>query len=409
MKNTKFTRSILLGLVMLAATAVSAQKFKVETVAGKLISPVDRTSQEWFTILDECVEDIEMAAQHPKTQAFYKMHYYRGVTYLSIYREGSAEQKAKYSDALEIATKSFFACLETDEKERFRSFAEQKLLDCAIGNFNQGVVHYNAQEYEKAIASYAEALKILPLDKEGELKRRNITEQTLIQYSYYSAMAKGDNAATKGYINKLIDLGFQDPKIYMDLVRVYLAEKDTSNALKYIELGKDLAPDDVNLINTELDIYLKQGRSQELIDKLTTAIETDPSNRIYYFARAISYEKLEEPDKAEADYKKAIEVDPAYGDAYYNLGVIYINKCRPIADKIDNSQKMSEIEELEKEIDVLYIKAAEQFENALEYGEYEEAARTELMGTLKRIYARLIQTNSEYEQKYKDIKAELGE
>ena len=53
-----------------------------------------------------------------------------------------------------------------------------------------------------------------------------------------------------------------------------------------------IIPFNRTIINLELDIFLKQGKSQELIDKLNVAIQEDPENTVYYFARAISYEGL---------------------------------------------------------------------------------------------------------------------
>ncbi len=407
MKTIKIKQGIVFGLIMAVAGMVSAQKFKVESVAMILDNPGKAISETWFDDLGKCIEDIEQASQHPKTQLSPKMHYYYGLTYLHIETDGNDELKQKYPNALGIATDAFFKSIDNDLKKKYTTRSKRYLLDCAIGHFNKGVNHYNAEKYDDALASYNQAARIIPMDEEGELKRRNITTETLYQYSYYAAMNKGDNAKTKEFINKLIDAGYSDPKIYLDMVRVYLKENDTTNALKYIDLGKEIAPDNVSLINTELDIYLKQGRSQELIEKLDQAINADPGNKIYYFARAISYEKLLKDEKAEADYKKAIEVDDAYSDAYYNLGVIYINRCKPLAEQIDNTYDDDKIETLENQIDELYKQAATQFEFALEVGEYDELSRKDLMGTMKRIYARLMQNNPEYTDRYKDMKSQI--
>jgi len=409
MKTIKFKKVAVLGFLMVMGGFAMAQKFKVESVAMILDNPGKTISETWFDDLNKCIEDIEQASQHPKTQMDPKMYYYYGLTYLHVETDGNDEQKAKYPTALTKATEAFFKSIDNDVKKRYSSRSERYLLDCAIGHFNKGVNHYNADKYDDAVASYQQVARIIPMDKEGELKRRNITMETIYQYSYYAAMNKGDNATTKKYIEKLIELGYSDPKIYIDMVRVYLKESDTTNALKYLSLGKELAPDNVDLINTELDIYLKQGKSEELIKKLDDAILADPQNKIYYFARAISYEKLENNEKAEADYKSAIAVDGAYSDAYYNLGVIYINRCKPLAEEIDKTYDDKKILALENRIDELYIKASSQFEKALEVGEYDEASRNELMGTMKRIYARLMQNHPEYQSKYKDMKAQLAD
>ena len=114
LKNAFFT-----GVVLLASAVAHAQGFKVESVAMKLMDPIDRMSPDWFTMLGECVDDIELASQHPKTASDPKMYYYYGLTYLSVYREGSEEQKAKYPDALSKASNALFKCIELDEKNKY--------------------------------------------------------------------------------------------------------------------------------------------------------------------------------------------------------------------------------------------------------------------------------------------------
>jgi len=146
---------------------------------------------------------------------------------------------------------------------------------------------------------------------------------------------------------------------------------------------------DKMLINMELDIYLKQGRSGELIQKLDNAIASDDQNPMYYFARAITYEGMKDKEKAEADYKKTIEIDPNFYDAYYNLGVLYINKSNALVEKLDQVYKQSEFDKIDGEITALYKVAIGYFESALENPEMGEVERKDLAGTMKRIYAKL--------------------
>ncbi len=119
---------------------------------------------------------------------------------------------------------------------------------------------------------------------------------------------------------------------------MYLKTGDTAKALEAVTVGRGLLDSDKSLINAELDLYLKMGRSKELIEKLDVAIADDPGNTIYYFARAISFEGIGDMDKASADYDKILEIDPSFYDAAYNKGVMYLNKvaksCRSIKWRI---------------------------------------------------------------------------
>lgn len=395
MKGTLVVIGLCLGL------SVQAQNFRVESVKMRL-EQIDPNADKELPL---CIEDIEKALVHPKTANHPKMWYYRGLTYINVYRGTDQALKDAHPNALQIASDAFEKVFEVDSKKKYSADAEAQLLDCAIGYFNTGVNKYNQKDYKGAIADYQKTIKYLEFDKDKLLAKQNITKEKLTEYSYYAAMADEDYESARKLIKSLIDGGYTDAKVYSDMVRILLFQKDTTAALEYLEEAKEIFEADQNIINTELDIYLKQNRSAELIQKLSDAISNDPSNKIYYFARAVSYERLNESEKAEADYKKAIELDEYYYDAQYNLGVIYINRCKPVAEKIDASTKQSEIDALEEEIDRLYTASIPYFEKALENEEYPVADRIELAGTLKRIYARLQSNDPSYMEKYKEIKA----
>jgi tetratricopeptide (TPR) repeat protein len=148
---------------------------------------------------------------------------------------------------------------------------------------------------------------------------------------------------------------------------------------------------------------LKLGRSKELIDKLDAAIESDPSNTIYYFARAISYEGTGELDKAAADYDKIIELDENYYDAYYNKGVMYLNKVSELVDEMNSKNLYSakDIAPYEAKINDNYGKAIKLFEHVFENNDdMKPEDKMELARTMRKIYAQLDQMD-----KYAEMKA----
>ncbi len=380
----KIKLSILIAFLGLGAFSFG-QSFKVESVRMILEDPDPSVVKNYR----QCVADMEEAKEHPKTSADAKTWYYRGLTYYLIFAGNDEALKKEYPKAVYTATESFYKSMELDVKNKYLENNKFYLLNCAIGLYNEGVNAYKEQNFKKAINDYEMVAKIIQYDAAGELKRKNVTVESMYQFSYYAAQADQDYKTAKAYIQKLIDLNFNDAKIYADMANIHLLEKDTAGALKYIEEGKQVKENDKNLMNMELDIYLKQGRSNELIAKLDKAIEEDPENKVYYFARAVSYEGMKNSEKAEADYKKAVELDNSYYDAYYNLGVIYINKCNPIIEKLDKAKTAKEIDPLEAEIDRNYQTAISYFEKAFENPGMSDPEKMELADTMKKIYARL--------------------
>ncbi|MFT5513632.1 MAG: tetratricopeptide (TPR) repeat protein, partial [Bacteroidia bacterium] len=316
-------------------------------------------------------------------------------------------QKQQHPDALEIATACFFKSIDTDVKGKLIELSKKQLVNCAVGHYNNGVSAFNAKEYAKALESYEQVLKIYPYDSEEFLtKKAQINKETIVLYSAYSASGAGNTVKAKELIQQLIDNAYADPRIYTEMADILLKEKDTTAALQYIALGREMFESDADLMKVELTLFMQLGRSEELVTKLDAAIELEPNNAVLHFARAINYYNVDKLKEAEASYLKVLELDPTYNDAYYNLGVIYLDWCEPIADKIE---KVSYDEGLkyETQIDSLYAKAAKQFQYVMGNAEFDDASKVDLAKNLKKLYGRLKQNDKTgtYQPLYNEMKA----
>lgn len=391
----KLKHLFLLALIA-ASVGAMAQPSKVETVRMILEDPDPNAVKD----LRECKRLIDESLEHPKTANSPKMWVYRAAVYFEIANINNDITK-ETPDAIKTAADALFKCNETDVKKQWSDQMDLYLPNIAKLLFNTAVFEYQQKNFDKALSFYLLTLNLIPLDKKGDLKTNNINEDLIYQYSYYAAMAKGDNAQTKDFINKLIDRKFNDPKIYSALAKVYLDEKDTTNALKTLQTGRERFATDVDLMNMELDIYLKQGKTDVLLKKLSDAIDADDQNKIYYFARAATYEKMEKVDLAEKDYAKAVEIDPDYYDANFNLGVLQVNKARPIIEKLQKTYAKADQDKLEAQIKEVYTKALVYFEKCMEIGvpDNNKKEKFELISSMQRLYKNVGNTAKEAEFK----------
>jgi len=71
-------------------------------------------------------------------------------------------------------------------------------------------------------------------------------------------------------------------------------------------------------------------------------------------------------DKAESAYKKSIEIDDAYFDAYFNIGVLYNNRAAFVYEKIKDIKSDTEYAKAKKDADQVYLAAVPYFEKAHE-------------------------------------------
>ena len=73
---------------------------------------------------------------------------------------------------------------------------------------------------------------------------------------------------------------------------------------------------------------------------LNMAIEQDPTNVTYYFAQGTLYERFGDEENAVKSYKKTMEIDPTFFNAYYNLGFAQM-QLKQYAEAISNFEKAS--------------------------------------------------------------------
>ena len=312
--------------------------------------------------LDKAKTAIDLAAEHESTKYLTKMWYYRGKTYLGIY--DSKTYKNLDADAALKAVESFINCLKADKDNIYKDEVTDLLIASSLRLYNSGMEVYRNGNYTKASQNLTAVFDAFAFDKNKTLTRSNITPESL-NYDLYSISRDAkDLAKAKEYLQKLVDAKYKSPKIYMDMSRILISEKDTVKALEYIEMGRNLFEDDVKLITAELTLYIQQGKTDVLLLKLDKAIESAPDNELLYYTQGLIYKDKKQIEKAEASYKKVLEIKPDHLDANFEMGALYFNRGVEWNNKSSNlpmseSKKMKEFDE----------KAIADFKTAIPYFE----------------------------------------
>lgn len=339
---------------------------------------------------------IDLAAVHDDTKGQAKMWMYRGKTYQAIYSDTSAKVRALDAEAEEKALDANINCLTIDKgKDIYKDDVKGPLVQSGAAANSKASWYRQNKQYDKALYCYDLLEKALPFDFDNGLKRNNITKEKLLFYKFEMYKSIPDKAKAMEYADKLIAINYKDPKVYTDIVKITLLDKDTTKALSYIEKGKALFEDNMELIVSELDIYLARKKTSELIDKLKKAIEVSPDNELLHFILAISYDKTKVLDEAEKEYLKAIELKPDYEPANYNLAVLYYNQGKDWNDKLNAlPPKDAKIKEYEGKVNDNFKKAVTYFEVS-----YEATKDKKLKQLLRQLLLRLGET--EKADKYK--------
>jgi predicted Zn-dependent protease len=350
---------ILTTLLLVITNLTFAQKHNIVNAS---IALRNENYAEAKKYIDEAYE-TESTSNEPK------MWNYRAPIYLQIaLKEPALDKEAAFK-----ATEAHIKCLQKDKKGRVvvRKWTTEEdilagLIQCGYKLFNVAIDKYNAEDYKGALKYYNAIFDIIPLDAEYQLKRGNITRETILYNSFFASNKMKDNSTSKDLLQKLIDINFNEPAIYIHMSNILIEEGNTDKALDYLALGRDMFEEDQGLINTEINLYIQLGRTSELIGKLAEAIALDDENDLLYFNRGTIYDQEGELANAEKDYLKALDLNPSAFGANYNLGALYFNAGVETKNKANGTSNNAVYERLKKEADVSFAKALPYLETAHE-------------------------------------------
>jgi tetratricopeptide (TPR) repeat protein len=310
---------------------------------------------------------IDEAYETESTANDAKMWNYRSQIYLQI-----ALKEAKLdANAVFKATEAHLKCLQTDKKGRVivrKWTAKEDVLagtiQCGYKLFNSAIEEYNAGNYKSSLKHYEAIFDIIPLDTEDQLKRGNITKETILHNSFFASKKMKDNSKSKELLQELIDINFNEPSIYVHMSNIFIEEEKMDKALEYLALGRESFEEDQGLINTEINLYIQLGRTTELIEKLGEAIALDDENELLYFNRGTIYDQNGDIENAEKDYLTALELNPSAFGANYNLGALYFNQGVETKNKANATSDNSLYSKLNKKADAVFAKALPYLEAA---------------------------------------------
>ena len=312
---------------------------------------------------------IDEAYETESTSNDAKMWNYRSQIYLQI----ALKEVDLDADAIFKATEAHLKCLQTDKKGRVivRKWTSKEdvlagTIQCGYKLFNKAIEEYNIGNYKSSLKHYAAISEIIPLDTEDQLKRGNITIETILYNSFFSSNKMKDNVKSKELLQKLIDINFNEPAIFVHMSNIFIEEGKTDKALEYLALGRESFEEDQGLINTEINLYIQLGRTSELIGKLGEAIALDEENELLYFNRGTIYDQEGDINNAEKDYLTALELNPSAFGANYNLGALYFNQGVETKNKANATSNNSLYKKLNKEADAVIAKALPYLETAHE-------------------------------------------
>ena len=354
MKKRNF--SLLILITILTFNISIAQKLNVTNAALALNNDKDLISAKKY---------IDLAKSNSKTSDDPKMWSYYAKIYKTIFQESPEID----NEAIAKATEGYLKCIAFGEGEKGKKFYRKYyprdqiilgLAQCGSAMFNFGVNAYNKGDFNLALDSYKKVEEILKYDEKKLLSNSKITKLSIVKNSFLAAKGMKNNALAKELLNNLILNNLQESFIYIEMSSLAMEEGDNEKAMEYLKDGRSLFPNDESLINSEIDLYLKLGKTEELISKTSIAIEANPDKDIYYVVRGNCYQNMGKINEAIKDYELALSINPSQNTALNNISSCYIDLVNDInkeKNKLSLRQK-TKYNQLDKEAKILLGKVA---------------------------------------------------
>jgi len=287
--------------------------------------------------------------------------------------------------------------------------------------YNAGLTAVQAGQYDEAIKYLNKAVSLKYLGDPGLYAN--------LKKAY---LAKGDSAAALNALKQGIVAFPNDISIIIELINYYITAGDKNAALEYLAKAKQNDPKNRSFYYAEGALFDKMGsvidtKITELSDAKKAELSQLEDNKKAEFKKTGNniqkykpiddkYKKLkadvedkykvkedslqrlssDAQSKAVEQYKQAIEVDPTYFDAYYNLGVLFFNNGVKLSDQAGKEIDDKKYEEKKNASDEEFKKAVPYMELAYETNQKSKGNpidikknRDIVLDVLKSLYYRL--------------------
>lgn len=198
--------------------------------------------------------------------------------------------------------------------------------------YNAAIMAQQMKAYDKALAVYQDLLK---LDYHGT-RFRAIKAETGDTVEFLSPRQM-EIAVKTGQVTNPMSGGDIRPDLYRSVVYLALDQGDTALYKSSLAKGREMFPDNIDLIKAELQLFFDNGEYDKALANLDRAIAADPKNPLMYYNKGVILQnEMKRPAEALKAYEQTLAIDPEYSDALYMTSIIYLDSANVIGDQMND-------------------------------------------------------------------------
>ncbi|MDP7033567.1 MAG: tetratricopeptide repeat protein [Planctomycetota bacterium] len=196
----------------------------------------------------------------------------------------------------------------------------------------QGLSHKERGEFQEAINSYTQALKINPGYFEAYINRGSVRKLT------------GDPEGAIEDYNKAIKLNEKLAFPYCNRGNAKASMGNLTEAMEDYNKALKINPKEANFYLSRGKLYCNELKNYDAaIADFTLATKLNPQYANAYFWRGYAHQSKEKLTEAIQDYSKALECDPLYASAYNSRGQVHMQR-RDLDSAMEDFNKAIEID-----------------------------------------------------------------
>ena len=329
--------------------------------------------------LTEAQQELNTAMKSEKTKDFALAWDVQGDIYQRIFAAELNKAAAKQPLDTVAFAKNLFACIDAyekcnslDEKKAYVAKNKGNLMKFRVYYMYCGQFFFTNKQFKQAYDAYDRWLTFpqtykLVAGEPSVLKDSTFDENQIAYYASLSAYQAKDYALVSRHLDRAL-LFKQEANTTKQLKLATLLElKDTAN---WIKSSHDFAlgeGDNEYIAQNLLAYYQEKGDNAKALSFAEELIAVNPNNKIANYSKGVILFEEAKYMQALPFFKKVIEADPGFVDAYYNAGVCYCNEGynvnEAIAKKklkpVDHNKEIIKVKELYAKAEPFFVKVRE--------------------------------------------------
>jgi tetratricopeptide (TPR) repeat protein len=220
--------------------------------------------------------------------------------------------------------------------------------DQGLASFKRGIAYGSKGDYERAIADFSETVRLDPksvlafrnrglaYEKKGDYDRAIVDFSEAIRLDPKYALAfysrgltfgtKGDNNRAIADFNEAIRLNPNYAPAFGNRGLAYDRKGNPDRAIADFNEAIRLDPKYAFAFLSRGVAYGNKGDNDRAIADFSEAVRLNPTYALAFGNRGLVYERKGSYDRAIADFNEAIRLDPNYAIAFRGRGIVYGNK-----------------------------------------------------------------------------------